>query len=144
MTTDKARKTAAAYYQAQKQNPQVMARRRERSIAWGRDNRRDPTTWPKPILNELRKRARQLGVPFNLSVNDVIVPDKCPVFGTAFIFGERNHPHGPSVDRLTPSLGYVAGNIRVISRRANAIKNDASSPEELEAVANYMRLESER
>ena len=36
------------------------------------------------------------------------------------------HPHAPSLDRIYPKLGYVPGNVIVISRMANTIKQNAS------------------
>lgn len=36
------------------------------------------------------------------------------------------HPHAPSLDRINPKRGYVPGNVVVICRLANAIKNNAS------------------
>jgi hypothetical protein len=44
----------------------------------------------------------------------------------------------PSLDRLVPALGYVIGNIHVISNRANTLKNNASI-KELECVIEYMK-----
>lgn len=46
-------------------------------------------------------------------------------------------PDSPSLDRIKPELGYVKGNIRVISFKANSIKNDASI-EELRQILQYM------
>ena len=46
--------------------------------------------------------------------------------------------NSPSIDRKIPSLGYMKGNIWVISYRANRIKNDATV-EELELLAKGMR-----
>ena len=43
-----------------------------------------------------------------------------------------------SLDCIIPELGYVPGNVAVISRRANTIKNDATI-EELELVLAYMK-----
>lgn len=43
--------------------------------------------------------------------------------GTSGKVGYR--PNAPSVDRIRPELGYVKGNVRVISSRANLLKNNA-------------------
>jgi hypothetical protein len=53
---------------------------------------------------------------------------KCPALGVPLVFGRRS-PNNPSLDRIKPELGYVKGNIAVISRRANAIKQDATADE---------------
>ena len=45
---------------------------------------------------------------------------------------------GPQLDRKINELGYVRGNVFVISRRANRIKSDATALE-LEEIARYMR-----
>jgi hypothetical protein len=50
-------------------------------------------------------------------------------------------PHSPSLDRRVPELGYVKGNVEVISMKANAIKSYAA-PEEIMLVARYFGLMS--
>lgn len=45
-------------------------------------------------------------------------------------------PDSPSIDRIIPALGYVKGNVIVVSQRANTIKNNAT-PEELRRVADF-------
>lgn len=42
-------------------------------------------------------------------------------------------PASPSLDKIIPSLGYVPGNVRIISARANLLKNDATV-DELRAI----------
>ena len=57
------------------------------------------------------------------------IPDVCPVLGIPLDQdpkgkGERSD-NSPSLDKFIPSLGYVKGNIHIISWRANHLKNDA-------------------
>lgn len=71
-----------------------------------------------------------------------IAPERCPVFGYKLSFENGNRQHGfrgnlPSVDRIDPALGYIPGNLQVISFRANAMKSDAS-PEELRLFAQWV------
>lgn len=91
------------------------------------------------LLSAAKFRAKKKGVIFNLSLDDFEIPDVCPVFGCPFKSAEKgNHPYAPSLDRIIPELGYVKGNVQVISYRANAIKWD-SSLEELEKIVAYLR-----
>lgn len=87
------------------------------------------------LLAGARDRARKLGLPFDLEVEDIVIPDKCPVFGVPF---ERSTRFGPSLDRIKPELGYVRGNVAVISRKANSIKNDGTADEIL-AVGQWLK-----
>lgn len=91
------------------------------------------------MLVTARMRAKRDGVPFDLTKEDIIIPDICPVLGIPLKVGDRkSHDNAPSLDKKIPSLGYVKGNVAVISYRANRIKNDAT-PEELEKVLTYSR-----
>lgn len=84
-------------------------------------------------------RAKRLNIPFELNVNDIIVPDKCPVLGIPLIVGdEKLNDNSPTIDQIFPGLGYTPKNIRVISYRANSIKRDATAAE-LEKVLIYMQ-----
>lgn len=67
---------------------------------------------------------------FTISVEDIVIPAYCPVFGTPLT--------SPSLDRFDNDQGYTPDNIRVISRRANLIKSDATA-DEIEAVLRYMQ-----
>ncbi|WP_210240170.1 hypothetical protein, partial [Mesorhizobium sp. M2E.F.Ca.ET.154.01.1.1] len=72
---------------------------------------------------------------YSLTKDDIFIPTHCPVFGFELKDGgDRNN--SPSLDRIKPELGYVPGNIQVISTRANRIKNDAT-PDELRLLADY-------
>lgn len=68
-----------------------------------------------------------------------MIPLHCPVLGLPLYRnsgGSAQGPNSPSLDRIDPALGYVKGNVKVISSRANSIKSNAT-PEELLRVAAY-------
>jgi hypothetical protein len=93
-------------------------------------------------LRHAHFRATKQGLPFNLTLADVIIPDICPVFGRPFLLGlGRANPRTPTVDAVQPELGFVKGNVRVISYRASELKSDVADPNELHAVADYMDRE---
>lgn len=95
----------------------------------------------KCILARIKSRAKQNNIPFNLTIEDITIPDVCPVLGIPI---KKNHGHqgyfndSPSVDRIIPKLGYTKGNVRVISNRANLLKNNATV-NELELVLEDLR-----
>lgn len=96
---------------------------------------------PKRIHSRVKSRAKRLGIPFTITVDDIVVPSICPVLGIEISVkhGRKGmHPNSPSLDRIDPYKGYVPGNVRVISGRANLLKSDAT-PEELEAVLADLR-----
>lgn len=99
------------------------------------------------MVRSARNRALKAGRDFDLTEEHIyeIWPkdNACPVFGKPFFYnltrGQRND-EAPSLDRLDSSKGYTKGNVRIISWRANRIKNDGTY-EEIQAVANWMRKE---
>ena len=93
------------------------------------------------IINKARCRAKRLGRPFSLTVGDIHIPEICPVLGIPLFWGnEQKSDNSPSLDCLIPRLGYVPGNVCVISMRANRLKGDGSW-EELEKITNWVRNE---
>jgi len=106
---------------------------------WGKENRtakaamasRYRTARPEHYLWAAAKiRAERWGLPFTIVPADVVIPLVCPVFGTLLARSKRGQlANSPSLDRFVPELGYVPGNIAVISHRANALKFNASLEE---------------
>lgn len=92
-----------------------------------------------PMLFNARSRAAASHLPFELTIDDIHIPTVCPVFGTA-LKRQRGGmtDDSPSLDRLKPCLGYVRGNVWVISMRANRIKADATLAE-LELLIQSLR-----
>jgi len=95
------------------------------------------------MVEQAKMRAKKLGVPFDLDWREIEMPEVCPALGIPLFGGNGGfQDNSPSLDRLKPTLGYVKGNVRVISWRANVIKRDATL-EELEAIVAYMRCGGE-
>lgn len=91
------------------------------------------------MIQNARARARAAGVPFTITVADIVIPTHCPILGIPLVqaLGRKGGSDGsPSLDRVKPSRGYVQGNIIVISKRANRIKADATA-EELRSIASF-------
>ncbi len=93
----------------------------------------------KLIWAETKKRAKKRGIPFDLQVSDIVIPDLCPILGIPLEFGVgRVHDGSPSLDRLIPSRGYVSGNVCIISSKANRMKQD-NTLEDLLKLVNYLK-----
>ncbi len=120
----------------------------EWSKKFNREKRaKDPRKyWLSVTAAAIKVRARKLGVPCTLTrvYLETITPDACPIFGIPFDFASKvsKKPefNSPSVDRIVPDLGYVEGNLVVISYRANAIKRDASVAELVRLAEFYTAL----
>lgn len=112
---------------------------RERQYRWKEKNPK--LTWCITARFNAKMRAKKKGVPFDLSGRYIygILPDSCPVFGTAFIFAGNKvlGPESPSLDRIDPAKGYVEGNLRILSLKANQIKN-AFSAEDVMRMARWL------
>lgn len=91
------------------------------------------------MYHNAKNRAKRKGLKFDLTKDylNSIMTDKCPVLGIQLEFGGHNRETSPSLDRIIPELGYVKGNVVIISNKANAIKNSASVSEILQ-VAQWL------
>ena len=91
----------------------------------------------KGMVLGARARASKYGIPFDLVVHDIELPDVCPVLGIPMSWSDTITENTPSLDRIVPELGYVKGNVNVISFRANRLKNNATL-DELKALVAYV------
>ena len=97
-------------------------------------------TWPSIIQNlvdRARYRSKRDNREFNITKADVaaVITERCPILNEKLIPGDKHL--GPSLDRVDNSKGYVKGNIRVISKRANNLKG-AATIEQLKTIISYM------
>lgn len=86
-----------------------------------------------------KRRAREENLPFDIQESDIECPNTCPVLGIPLQIGIGfRSDNSPSLDKIIPNKGYVKGNVKVISYRANRFKSDAVL-DEIIKVAEYMR-----
>lgn len=91
-------------------------------------------------LQMKRENAFRKAIPFDIEYPDIQWPTHCPVLGLELDYSSpagRRVEHSASFDRIDPSKGYLKGNVRVISWRANRIKNDGTAAEHRK-IAAYM------
>ena len=84
----------------------------------------------KNMLSRAKSRAKNNSLEFDISLEDIIIPDICPILGIKLepACGIASD-NSPSIDRLDSDKGYIKGNIIVCSYRANRIKNDSTKQE---------------
>ena len=95
----------------------------------------------KCLLNSVKSRAKKNKLPFNLDIDDIVLPEVCPILGIKLEFNKvicKDNSY--SIDKIDPSLGYVKGNIQIISFRANTMKSNATL-EEIEMLYKYLMKE---
>jgi len=79
------------------------------------------------MLMNSKSRAQQDNLDFNITLEDVPIPKNCPILEVPLVLGTAtNYDFAPSIDRIDSSLGYIKGNVRVISLLANRMKNNAT------------------
>jgi hypothetical protein len=93
------------------------------------------------MLSSAKTRAKKKGLEFNLTLEDIVIPEYCPLLGIKL----TNHmgtcrskcglPDSCTLDRKDTTKGYVKGNVWVISHKANTIKNN-STFDEFELIYN--------
>jgi len=85
-----------------------------------------------------KTRAKKQNIPFSITEQDIVIPEYCPVLGVKLDTQTKKGfcNNAASIDKTIPALGYVPGNIIIISWRANRIKYDATL-EELNKVASF-------
>jgi len=103
----------------------------------------------KQMLAGLRTSARcrfpatfRAHLECTIEVGDVEFPTHCPILGIPLVYGIGNSGGGgkATFDRIDNDRGYVPGNVRIISHRANALKGSMTA-ETAARIASYMRGE---
>lgn len=133
MEESKRLKQQTAFKKHYEKNKQVILKN---AIEWNRNNPE------KRLLAFARNRAKLKNIPFDLSIDDIKIPDVCPVLGIPLKKGGpgKRVDNSATLDRVIPNVGYVKGNVIVISFKANKIKSDATVVELQKVTEFYTRL----
>lgn len=103
-----------------------------------------PGTRERWLLSRIQSKCNKDGIPFDLTTEDIIIPETCPILGIPLVFGKGDKGYkssatesSPSVDRIDPNGGYIKGNIIIISWRANRLKGNATIAELIKIADFY-------
>lgn len=97
--------------------------KRERAILWG-----------------AKYAAKRKGLEFNLTLEDIQIPEYCPYLSIKLDRENIKGDNLPSIDRIDSSKGYIKGNIQIISYKANRMKNNATIDELVQFAKNTLNL----
>lgn len=92
------------------------------------------------IWAKAKQRAKKYGLDFNIDISDIQIPDICPILEVPLKYGTKgDYEYSPSIDRIDTTKGYIKGNIAIISKKANSMKNSATFEELQKFCKNILR-----
>lgn len=114
-------KRAMHYYQHREENRPVRAKKAQDA------RQKSPLRF---MYWSARERAKKKSVPFGLTLSDMesIWTGNCAVSGLPVSVGRGSGPKffSASLDRIEPSRGYVADNVRIVMWSVNAMKGEGT------------------
>lgn len=80
------------------------------------------------LLRSCKQSASRRGLEFSITADNLEIPAQCPYLGVQLtnVLGEGFQDYNPSIDRIDNTLGYVPGNVEIISVLANKMKSSAT------------------
>lgn len=78
-------------------------------------------------INSYKKKINETNN-FDLTIEDINIPKYCPYLNVELLtdIKDSGHPNYYTLDRIDSSKGYIKGNVQVISKFANTMKNNAT------------------
>lgn len=95
----------------------------------------------KDMLHRCQTRANEKGFPCTITWKDLekIYTEKCPLLEIPLNWNSCANGRDeftPSIDKIIPELGYIPGNVRIISNLANMMKSYANKEQLLTFAKN--------
>jgi len=87
----------------------------------------------------MKKRAKGRNLECSLSTLPPS-PDICPVLGIPINYETYGLACSPTFDRIDSAIGYVDGNVRIISYRANRLRSNATFEESQLIAADALKF----
>lgn len=108
---------------------------RERNHKWNENN------YEKRMLAVARCRARIRNLEFNITSEDIKIPDICPYLQITLtrLCGQGRHDSNASLDRIDSSKGYTKDNIEIISALANKMRQNATAEQLILFAKNILK-----
>jgi hypothetical protein len=99
-------------------------------------------TLPKLLVERCKRNAKKRGFDFDIYPMDINIPIVCPYLNVPLKYEEKDKddPFYYSIDRIDNSKGYVTGNVQIISRMANTMKNNASNEQLITFAKNVLEI----
>lgn len=89
------------------------------------------------LWKSAKNRSQKEGIEFSIKLENIFIPKVCPILKIPLsMLGSIDN--SPSLDRVDPTKGYVKDNVRVISHKANAKKQN-NTIEDCELFIRYMK-----
>ncbi len=113
----------------------IFSTRTQYGLSWiASERRKNPTLEDVKKLKFLHKKNNYYSmkekVPWDLKYEDIFWPEYCPVLGIKLdYFTKTKSFNHPAFDRFIPCLGYVKGNVHIISSKANTLKSNGTTEE---------------
>lgn len=134
--TEKRRQYHAEWYQKNKERLRLVNKKwaeenkeKDRACKAASYHRRkkDPLNIVHYLLKHAKARAKQRGIEYSLTPEDIILPEVCPVMQVPFIPQDKKYTY--SLDRKDSAKGYTKDNVWVISLIANSMKWSSTKEE---------------
>ncbi len=94
------------------------------------------------LLACAKASAKRRNIEFTLTLEDIKIPEVCPLLQIPITNDFGHTLSNPSIDRIDNTKGYTKDNIWIISRKANTMKSNASIDELLTFAKGILNLQS--